>query len=1770
MEPQAKSKHKALKKGQAEWQIVPPKKRNSPKGSPVPSPSMKPLPLRAGSLDIASSSDSSDQHTGSSATVSGRNGRQRSLTDVYLQDIAEEMHSSKWKPIFRYLMSAYDGKSSVDVMIGDIEENFQIAVERRFQALKKWVSTIEEAATREILEEACDRYMYKCPFDADEGSYLIVSGAGAASKSKQEETGARPKERVLKPQACVTWDGQELSIHRGAEIETTVPLKGIIDIYTEEGRTSDHATIAEAMLTSIINPNQSDLKYRMELQELRDRFHMKFGKKLLFRELVVGGIEPFVKDKTKCLKLIQQEGKKYVVQIHTGGGKIVPSTDVSDAGSDIESEIETYQTASEPSSTCSSPSGFVYQEEIPWQLPKRSPRAPNNRGDSTKSLCKTPDRKYCPRVEADELRPLMEKCKGSHLIFRTEDEYVGEEGSRVFTKDVVALWNTPRKGKDDAYIVVGVKAYSSPPHDLQGLKQVGRINEDYQEKFMNQSFSYKPQFCYSEAGYSDKIYGVVRIANGKGYGDVCYAKDTCINGEWSQNDILFRDGNTFACATRKDQGPIYRWFNKRNSSGTPRDAMDSNWEEFIHLMDVENHQRRSYCLLVSRCPSETSELSTLGNFPWIKIWDFDPDSRESGLLSKCEATIQDQISITTWKDPLQTSQSNSFREWLFVRGLRSIEESLVLGKVKEWGKLVGASLDAHRDQINRFCEKKPLTVVVLWYGSKDCLRHLHKALGKIDECPSGIKYVICMQQTPDDEDSQGVVKELCMQLEISKVIEIPLERLCFEMSMLPCCRKPSVRSHELPGNTILKSRDSEWLHQELDILFKGEFSTEDGSNYGEAFLKGGNLTWQEIEHGVYDAKRSVASKLSASLQKRLYKGLSGIVTLFHEPGAGGTTLARRTLWDLHDDFPCACAISDVIDPSAIYQRLEMLYQCTHLPILLLVDGQESRLVKELFEMSQNIHIIILNVQRYRVEIRNKTSQGDKFWLKGEVDKNEARRFSLVFSNKCSGDTKKRLEYMVQDVEEQVTPHYVYEFGLTVYDTAYVGLRSYVSGYLNLNSQSLECLASWQRAVGYLALAFYYGHKSIPCQFFSILFDKKESEVVKADDVLTHSGKQFVLEDVRNCTWRITHHAVAQEILEQILYGRRKGNKYLRLSIEACRNLKKFAKDFLTYASEKQQKLKIDPSSSIMRIVRGIFIHRDYRDTGQDEYHKRDRLSRLLCDIPCSKSSSDQLELMEHLASCFPEDPTCILHLGRAHLLITQDLDLAKKYLVKAKDLRNRERKANQEKYDRMSGEKASDGGSKDDSTLCTIYHNLGNLSHEQIKKHIGGGKLGDGKKYKCMLDETSDILVKVIRHARTAVDHFTNCRQFRSKGMDASYGFIGEIKMRLHVADFVEKCYKQGGYYGFLSAEHSESELRDFVESCFGCVENLLREYQDLMSPTGQAETEELDSCLNWFYAIFHDPETALKFWQGKEGVDSNRSKIAVYKLKHKRQLKASTRRTPSQVLRCLTVEDMKTIIQLYEGLFHDAYMRSIHTDISTDLKDWMLAIRLQPDIYSIAGKVLPQVEKCRAVSPSSDTALYYLFVLNTTLALLTQEKKYLAESNRLREQLKRAHSKIHRLHRKYAWEWLGANKEDHSIRRLVHRSSLGDWDSEKRFWQDESAHVKLQVCTGVIRDCKMPLHGHIGITTGGLSAGHHNGSLQAVFVPKQYKLYGRNYLNAEVEFYIGFNIEHGVEAYSVLQRKKYQCNHCKSTVTVSRLVKPPTKICHRCGRAIQVLPETE
>ncbi|XP_072031422.1 uncharacterized protein [Amphiura filiformis] len=1844
-----KNRKQTSAKNQETWHVVT-RKRPSPKGSPQATPVGTPpkngsilspnLSRSSAQLFTSSSSDRTVASGGKSPVVnstrttiatpgasfhgsdgdnptSGSSGASRAdkieqaansnkgdhLTEAFLQSVSDKVPKDCWKRVFRFLMKT---NKDAENLLQDIESNNPKDLrEQKFQALLKWRNCMGDEATVADLDLALRES--DCRHVADKHAKLMLE----TERNVDKDT----KDKCKTPTIKIKLGGHTTSIETSVQGDT-------VTIQVPEMARGSHAgnkreSLAVAIIDSLINPLRSSRQYKMKFSDLAARVDEKYGKEFKFRDLGVGKLKNFVQH-SEWFKLstnpddpsqmdVEQcqppPRKRPSLDPSLGDGNpflrsgYVTSSSTAAGDDTSDSELDGYATCTSKIVTpCASPFGndptnpplsfnaSLNLDETPWHPTPHKKKSKHACRDLFGSKSSGKILYNFESIGEDRFTVLLSKPPSKTVKFRSEDVYADQAN---FTRDLVCMWNTP--DRQTSYIIVGVVANTTPPHEHIGLKQPQRIDADYQANFLSDNFSYKPPYRYSETTLGDKRYGVVVIPSSQGYseeeeegGMPCYAEKNNSDGYWHQADILCCTPENTVCSGRKSAEKIRKWFSTSQNPNQPhspkKDPFSEEsrqaWELFKDQIG-EFSNRRAFSLVLSRCNTEVKHLKALGNVNWVKVWDFDPESREGGALNVCEPVMQNRITVSTWNDEPEDSLSEASTDWVFVRGLMSRDDSMVpTKKVREWSSKVKLPLDDHCRQLMRYCETRPLTVVILWYDNFDYITHLHRLLMKIEENVAETRFVLCMTKMPGSEDHKASIHSLCEQLDIEKVVEIPLDRLCYEMANnCDCPYQPNHGlKYQLPvaegsGDSTITERDSSWLEQEMDVLYKGLTNHHDVQHIEQdkEFFRGGLLEWTAAHLGTSDAKRSIYGEVVKQLKNYIDRGTSTIVTIYHEPGAGGTTLSRRILWDLHDLTPCVSLTSTTLRVKEVSDRIEFLYEKTHLPILVVIDGKETCLVNELFQKCQDCHLLFVCVHRYTMEISNQVHKGNQHWLQGKVDYVEASKLAQVFSYGLSDTAKqKRLREVVEDVRENQS-HFMYEFGLIAHAERYRGIIPYVHGYLNVTSGNLQ---PWQKAIGYLALATYFGHSSLPCQFFAGVFGMKQSEVVTLD-VLTHNGNQFVLEDSRKLTWKITHHIVAKEILEQILFPRRYHENMMhvsnRLSLNARKGLASFAIGFISYVREQTQRKKsYDPSSQIMTVVKMIFIHRDYKETGHDDIClKKQRLSRMMSDVYENTAeegemcNDSKLRIMEELAKSFPEDPLFSAHYGRALGLFSNCYDKALDQLNKARNLRMAQCQSHRRIYQ-------SDDAKKEDtdSTLSTIYHISGTIYHKQIIDLFRGGKLPKSSNAISATDgNLQSTLSKVLVLAKVAVGHYKKCRDFCSKGMDESYGYVGEIKLRLDFVDYLETNYQAGGFYGFLESADVDSDVYLFAKSCFQEVDGLLRQYQDKI---GTSSNNQLDHCLNLFFSLFHDATTALQYWNDKDDIEGRRSKIAVIKLKHAKDGRRSRQNYAAILDSFQSEEDLKEVVKLYEKNIDEVYHDSIGTDVSFDLRDWIFVIRhrLQRKIYRIEVDVLRRVQRCYDASCNSHIALYYLYVLNTVLAIGSKTSiQYFVESNSLLEKLKKTRISLPKLQRLMAYEWVGVEK-DRGIHRLVHRNRLGPWDSDVRFWKDSGVAEKLQIFRGTIVKCTNAGHGIISISTGN-TTGRHN--LEAVFVPNASRLFGKMHKNKEVEFFIGFNIEHGIGAYNVRELKRVVCYYCGDSVLLSSFVRSKCNKCHRIVRVESV-----
>lgn len=119
------------------------------------------------------------------------------------------------------------------------------------------------------------------------------------------------------------------------------------------------------------------------------------------------------------------------------------------------------------------------------------------------------------------------------------------------------------------------------------------------------------------------------------------------------------------------------------------------------------------------------------------------------------------------------------------------------------------------------------------------------------------------------------------------------------------------------------------------------------------FFKGASVTWWNLWFGEdHVLKRSIHTrllemvKLACSKSDNEDQGKVSIVTLYHQPGAGGTTSAKQILWELRREYRCAVVkrISNLTCEQINRLRTFNEQETPKPPIVLIDNGDDDKLL----------------------------------------------------------------------------------------------------------------------------------------------------------------------------------------------------------------------------------------------------------------------------------------------------------------------------------------------------------------------------------------------------------------------------------------------------------------------------------------------------------------------------------------------------------------------------------------------------------------------------------------------------------------------------------------------------------------------------------------------------------------------------------------------------------------------------------------------------------
>lgn len=828
----------------------------------------------------------------------------------------------------------------------------------------------------------------------------------------------------------------------------------------------------------------------------------------------------------------------------------------------------------------------------------------------------------------DDFRRILARHEGPTLDFKAEDyDFAIPHKRGEFLKDILAMANTPRDV--DAHIVLGIKKHNDGTYDAPGLASV-RDDNDYQQQL--DAADPTPGAHFEPVRYDGKLYGVITITASR-RGMFRATRDL---PPTKKGQLYWRSGSANTeVLSAADEEVIRRWAQPAppEDNEFTTDSRD-DWSRFSATFDGATKDGAALLLIAGhdmRC--DDSAIAGLGWAPWFAALDLDPDSAGTGgLAATLKSVLQThRVLHEVIIEDQRTIHFGSSTYWYYARGLRGRAASLVDGGVARWKHRYLREIRRFLDDLAAHSDAAPVQVVCLApsHARSDSMTYLRALLGAVEESfGDRAKLLIC-------SESRAVGQELSKDLALAYPFRLTTEEIgrgC--ASLFGSVAATAHGRAQLPTRSGLPvdvdPQRRLWLEEELEVVYLDEGTTAGGQDDVQHFLRGGIPTWFNLR--VHDdVERDMHAKLLKQL--RLDLGLTGAhsagtvrMNLYHQPGSGGSTVARRLLWALHAEVPTA--VLKKASAAETAERVRELYKLSSRPVVLLVEGRDvtDTVLDDLYThlRAQQIPAILLRVLRtFKAPKPSLGDGGARAWyLELSLSSGEAAAFAERYARHAP--TRKLALTRVASGPKGARHPFV--FGLTAFDKEFRGVEPFVAARL----QSLTDVQV--AATTFLAIAYYYGQRGISAHSFAELFAQPASGFLRFEALVPEGTLQLL--SVEGGEWRPMHHVVAGEMLRQSLNPAGGDASVWRQNIAPwAKRFARFCRGTGTVAS-----------AEMVELVSRCFVLRDSREfIGREESTQANSFSRLVEDIPTLEG---RLEVLELLTELFPDEAHFWGHVGR--------------------------------------------------------------------------------------------------------------------------------------------------------------------------------------------------------------------------------------------------------------------------------------------------------------------------------------------------------------------------------------------------------------------------------------------------------------------------------------------------------------------------------------------
>uniref|UniRef100_A0A2C9LZQ5 CARD domain-containing protein n=1 Tax=Biomphalaria glabrata TaxID=6526 RepID=A0A2C9LZQ5_BIOGL len=350
------------------------------------------------------------------------------------------------------------------------------------------------------------------------------------------------------------------------------------------------------------------------------------------------------------------------------------------------------------------------------------------------------------------------------------------------------------------------------------------------------------------------------------------------------------------------------------------------------------------------------------------VFDFDDNGADAGLLKNLEDKHEESLRILTTDDfdeaKLKIEQYNELRTsldqemkivWMLCNGYKDM--SIPALKPLEWNRDRSGSFQKALKCFMDIYEKDRITIIICLFSSN--------YVTMIEACDEVLRKLpdnwIVLAETEDiarlwqdqilcrNRANRSDVNERC-------VVGLPWEQV--NLIICQATNKEPSENCCLPSSTgafveIREKKLKDW--SDISVLPAKNFDLKIAKNekekrektVEEKFYRGEQVDWWNFVFHDQVLKRDVHDTLMENVRKAVAvrrkddQDCVNVVSILHQPGAGGTTSAKQILWDLRNEF--RCCVVDRITPQTCAQidDFRLYKEQRPKPVVILVDNEEK-------------------------------------------------------------------------------------------------------------------------------------------------------------------------------------------------------------------------------------------------------------------------------------------------------------------------------------------------------------------------------------------------------------------------------------------------------------------------------------------------------------------------------------------------------------------------------------------------------------------------------------------------------------------------------------------------------------------------------------------------------------------------------------------------------------------------------------------------------------